>query len=185
VGVVEKGAIIDGASIAPGDTVLGLASSGAHSNGYSLVRRILEMEKPDLAASFHGRPLGDALLEPTRIYVKPLLALMQRIPVKGLAHITGGGIVENVPRVLPESVQAVIEPGAWPRPPLFQWLQEKGGVAEDEMLRVFNCGIGMVVIVAADRAHEAQSTLAAAGETVHRIGSIRARPAGEAQVAVR
>jgi phosphoribosylformylglycinamidine cyclo-ligase len=184
VGVVEKSAIIDGASIAPGDAVLGLASSGAHSNGYSLIRRILEDVKPDLRKGFHGRPLGAALLEPTRIYVKPVLALMQRLPVKGLAHITGGGIVENVPRVLPQSVQAVIERAAWPRPPLFQWLQEQGGVAEDEMLRVFNCGIGMVVIVAAEREQEALAALRDGGETVYRIGAIRARKDGDPQVVV-
>jgi len=164
--------------------VLGLASSGAHSNGYSLIRRILQDVKPDLRKGFHGKPLGKVLLEPTRIYVKPLLALMQRLPVKGLAHITGGGIVENVPRVLSDSVQAVIESAAWPRPALFQWLQEQGGVAEEEMLRVFNCGIGMVVIVAAERAQEAQSALREAGETVYRIGAVRARKAGEPQVVV-
>src|SRR3989454_3431406 len=126
VGVVEKSAIVDGRDIAPGDVVLGLASSGAHSNGYSLIRGILERIKPDLRADFHGRPLGDVLLEPTRIYVKPLLALMRQVRVKGMAHITGGGLVENVPRILRESVKAVIERSSWKMPPLFQWLQREG-----------------------------------------------------------
>lgn len=178
VGVVEKTGVIDGRRIVPGDVVLGLASSGAHSNGYSLVRRILERAKPDLAADFHGRPLADALLEPTRIYVKPLLALMRELDVKGLAHITGGGLVENVPRVLPDGACAVLEKSAWPLPPLFAWLQREGNVAEGEMHRVFNCGIGMVVIVAARDADRAADFLRAAGETVYRVGRIEPRPDG-------
>ena len=184
VGVVEKSRIIDGRAIAPGDVVLGLASSGAHSNGYSLVRRILARAKPDLAAPFDGRPLADAILAPTRIYVKPLLALMQRLEVKGLAHITGGGLVENVPRVLPEGVRAVLERSAWPRPPLFDWLQREGAVEEAEMHRVFNCGIGMVVIVAAQDADAATAFLAGAGEGVYRLGRVEARPDGAAQTIV-
>ena len=178
VGVVEKSRVIDGRAIAPGDVVLGLASSGAHSNGYSLVRRILERAKPDLAADFHGRPLGEALLAPTRIYVKPVLALVAEVPVKGIAHITGGGLVENVPRVLPKGVRAVLDARAWPLPPLFRWLQEQGNVADAEMHRVFNCGIGMVLVVAAQDAERAAAHLRAAGETVHRIGAIEPRPAG-------
>jgi len=178
VGVVEKSRVIDGRAIAPGDVVLGLASSGAHSNGYSLVRRILERGKPDLAADFHGRPLGEALLAPTRIYVKPVLALVAEVPVKGIAHITGGGLVENVPRVLPKGVRAVLDARAWPLPPLFRWLQEQGNVADAEMHRVFNCGIGMVLVVAAQDAERAAAHLRAAGETVHRIGAIEPRPAG-------
>jgi phosphoribosylformylglycinamidine cyclo-ligase len=184
VGVVEKGSIIDGRGIAPGDAVLGLASSGAHSNGYSLVRRILDEARADPAADFHGRTLGEALLEPTRIYVKPLLALMRAMRVKGLAHITGGGIVENVPRVLPDGTKAVIDRGAWAVPPLFRWLQEQGNVAEGEMLRVFNCGIGMVVVVAPADAARAQAALRAAGETVWQIGRIEARASGEPEVVV-
>jgi phosphoribosylformylglycinamidine cyclo-ligase len=172
VGVVEKSRIIDGRSIAPGDVLLGLASSGAHSNGYSLVRRILERARPDLSADFHGRPLADVLLEPTRIYVKPVLSLIQDVPVKGLSHITGGGLTENIPRVLPAGCDAVIRKSAWPRPPLFEWLQREGGVDEAEMFRVFNCGIGMVVVVAPEVAGTAASRLEAAGETVHRIGQI-------------
>jgi phosphoribosylformylglycinamidine cyclo-ligase len=184
VGVVEKSAVIDGRGIAPGDVVLGLASSGAHSNGYSLVRRILDRTRPDLDAAFDGRTLGEAILAPTRIYVKPLLALMQRLPVKGLAHITGGGLVENVPRVLPPGVRAVLEKSAWPRPLLFDWLQREGSVAEAEMHRVFNCGIGMVVIVAADDAENAAAHLREAGETVYRVGCIEPRDDGEEQAVV-
>ena len=184
VGAVEKSKIIDGKSIAPGDVVLGLASSGAHSNGYSLIRRIVERAKPDLAADFHGRPFADALIAPTRIYVKPLLKLMESVTVKGMAHITGGGLTGNVPRVLPENVTAVIQKSAWTLPPLFQWLQAQGQVADDEMHRVFNCGIGMVVIVAAADAARATENLKAAGETVYTLGRIEARQPGQEQTII-
>jgi phosphoribosylformylglycinamidine cyclo-ligase len=184
VGAVEKSKIIDGGKIAPGDVVLGLASSGIHSNGYSLVRKILEVAKPDLEADFHGRKLSDALMAPTRIYVKPLLALMASMEVKGMVHITGGGLVENVPRVLQPHLTAVLDHNAWVMPPLFGWLQQHGGVADAEMHRVFNCGIGMIVIVAASHADAALAQLAAAGETVTRIGTIRERVGQEAQTIV-
>ena len=184
VGAVEKSKIIDGKKISPGDVVLGLASSGAHSNGYSLVRKIIEVAKPDLNTDFHGRPLADALLAPTRIYVKPLLALMEKIEVRGMVHITGGGLVENIPRVLQPNLTAVLHRDAWTLPPLFQWLQQHGGVADAEMHRVFNCGIGMVVIVAADIADQAQAELARLGETVYRNGEIRERRGDEAQTLV-
>ncbi len=184
VGVVEKSAIIDGRQIAVGDAVLGLASSGAHSNGYSLIRAILERAKPDLQSDFHGRTLAEVLLEPTRIYVKPLLALMQKVEVKGLAHITGGGLVENIPRALPQGVRAVLEKSSWPMPPLFKWLQQHGGIAEAEMHRVFNCGIGMGLIVAEPDAAAAMRMLTEAGERVSRIGRIDARAAGEAATVV-
>ena len=184
VGVVEKSAIIDGSAIRPGDAVLGLASSGAHSNGYSLIRAIIERVKPDLQADFHGRPLAQVLLEPTRIYVKPLLALMQQIKVKGLAHITGGGLVENIPRALPQGVTAVLQQSAWPMPALFKWLQQHGGVAEAEMHRVFNCGIGMTLIVGEKDAAAAMRMLAGAGESVYRIGRIEARAPGQARTVV-
>jgi len=184
VGVVEKSAIVDGRGIAPGDVLLGLASSGAHSNGYSLIRRILERAKPDLGADFLGRPLGHVLLEPTRIYVKPLLALMREFPVKGMAHITGGGLVENLPRVLPETVRALITRSSWTMPPLFEWLQREGGVADEEMQRVFNCGIGMVVVVAAEHADAVVRALSGAGETTYRIGRIEPRKAGEPQLLI-
>ena len=186
VGVVEKANIITGANIQPGDVVLGMASNGAHSNGYSLVRKIIERSKPDLSAKFDGeRTLTEVIMAPTRIYVKPLLALMQSITVKGMAHITGGGITENVPRVLPENVVADIDSKAWQMPKLFHWLREQGNVAEQEMYRTFNCGIGMVVIVAAADADRAISQLQAAGETVTRIGTIRARNNNEHQTQVK
>ena len=175
VGIVEKARIIDGRMIAPGDVLLGLASSGAHSNGYSLIRRVLERAKPDLQSDFHGRPLGAALLEPTRIYVKPLLELMQQVNVKALAHITGGGLLENVPRVLPQNACAVVDTSAWQLPPLFAWLQQQAGIDDEEMHRVFNCGIGMVVAVGEAEAARAQQLLESRGETVYRIGQIRAR----------
>ncbi len=184
VGAVEKSKIIDGRKIQPGDVVLGLASSGAHSNGYSLVRKILDVAKPDLNADFHGRPLADVLLAPTRIYVKPLLALMDKMPVHGMVHITGGGLVENIPRVLQPNLTAVLQRDSWTMPPLFSWLQQHGGVADAEMHRVFNCGIGMTVIVSKDNADAAEATLKALGETVYRIGVIRERQGDEHQTIV-
>lgn len=184
VGAVEKSQIIDGSKIVPGDVVLGLASSGIHSNGYSLVRKIIQVAKPDLDADFHGRKLADVLMAPTRLYVKPLLALMQSMEVKGLVHITGGGLVENIPRVLADNLTAVLDATSWTMPPLFQWLQQHGGVADAEMHRVFNCGIGMTVIVSKENADAAMAQLAAAGETVYRIGEIRAREEGQAQTVV-
>ncbi len=185
VGAVEKSKIIDGKSIAPGDVVLGLASSGAHSNGYSLIRRIVARAKPDLTGDFHGRPFADALIAPTRIYVKSMLTLMASVTVKGMAHITGGGITGNVPRVLPDNVTAVLGKSAWPLPPLFQWLQREGNVADEEMHRVFNCGIGMVVVLAAADAAKATELLTASGETVYALGRIEARQAGQEQTIVR
>ncbi|MFA6061073.1 MAG: phosphoribosylformylglycinamidine cyclo-ligase [Gallionella sp.] len=186
VGVVEKANIITGADIKPGDVVLGMASNGAHSNGYSLVRKIIERSNPDMSALFDGeRILRDVIMAPTRIYVKPLLALMQTLTIKGMAHITGGGITENVPRVLPENVVADIDSKSWELPKLFKWLQEQGNVAEQEMYRTFNCGIGMVVIVAASDADLAISQLQEAGETVTKIGVIRARNGNEHQTQVK
>ncbi|WP_043359567.1 phosphoribosylformylglycinamidine cyclo-ligase [Methyloversatilis universalis] len=187
VGIAEKSLLITGETIAEGDVVLGLASSGAHSNGYSLLRKILERDAPDLNADFHGRTLRETVLEPTRIYVKPLLALMKEAPglVKGMAHITGGGLLDNVPRVLPAGLSAHIDASAWPLPPLFAWLREAGNVAEQEMYRVFNCGIGMVVIVSAADADRAVQSLTTAGETVYRIGRIQRCAVGEAQTVVR
>ncbi|ATF85401.1 phosphoribosylformylglycinamidine cyclo-ligase [Burkholderia gladioli] len=184
VGAVEKSRIIDGSTIAEGDVVLGLASSGIHSNGFSLVRKIIERANPDLNAPFDGRTLADALIAPTRIYVKPLLALMAKLTVKGMAHITGGGLVENIPRVLREGLTAELDQRAWTLPPLFQWLQEHGGVADAEMHRVFNCGIGMAVIVSAADADAAVAELSAAGEQVWKIGRVRASREGEAQTVV-
>ncbi len=185
VGVVEKANIITGNDICAGDVVIGLASNGAHSNGYSLVRKIIERSKPDLNAKFDGeRTLADCIMAPTRIYVKPLLALMQSLTIKGMAHITGGGITENVPRVLPANVVADIDSCKWQVPKLFQWLSEQGNVAPQEMFRTFNCGIGMVVVVAKENAAAAIAQLNAAGETATAIGVIRARNGDEHQTQV-
>ena len=186
VGVVEKSKIITGENIIPGDVVLGLASNGAHSNGYSLVRKIIERSHPDLDAPFDGdRSLADCIMAPTRLYVKPLLSLMQNLTIKGMAHITGGGITENVPRVLPNNVVAAIDSANWKMPKLFDWLKEGGNVDAQEMFRTFNCGIGMVVIVAAADAAAAIAQLQASGETVNQIGVIRARNGDEHQTQVR
>jgi phosphoribosylformylglycinamidine cyclo-ligase len=184
VGAVEKSRIIDGSTIVPGDVVLGLASSGAHSNGYSLIRKIIDVAKPDLNADFHGRPLADVLMMPTRIYVRPLLALMNSMAVKGMAHVTGGGLLDNVPRILQKNLTAILQKDAWTIPPLFSWLQQHGNVADSEMYRVFNCGIGMVVVVAKENADAATAQLQAAGETVWRLGEIRERQGNEAQTLV-
>jgi phosphoribosylformylglycinamidine cyclo-ligase len=172
VGIAEKSRLLSPERIRPGDVLLGLASSGPHSNGYSLIRRILEVSKADLSMDLDGRTLGDALLAPTRIYVKQLLELMQQVDVHGLAHITGGGLPENLPRVLPVDVDAILDLDSWQYPAVFRWLQEQGNVEESEMLRTFNCGIGMVVCVPLDQADEAAGLLEAAGETVYRIGRI-------------
>jgi phosphoribosylformylglycinamidine cyclo-ligase len=188
VGVVEKSKAIDGTTIVPGDVLLGLASSGPHSNGFSLIRRILDVAHADLRAPLPGSAeagtLGQYLLEPTRIYVKPVLALLESISVKGMAHITGGGLLENVHRMFPANAVAAIDRAAWPRPAIFSWLQRAGNVDEQEMLRTFNCGIGMVVVVAAGDADRAQTLLAAEGETVFRIGTVRERMGDEAQTQV-
>ncbi len=189
VGAVEKDAIIDGSRIQPGDVVLGLGSSGAHSNGYSLIRRILERSNADVSKPFgaggqEGGTLADAIMAPTRIYVKSLLALMQALPVKGLAHITGGGLTDNIPRILRDGLTAVIDRNSWTLPPLFQWLQREGNVADAEMHRVFNCGIGMVVVMAEEHAGSAMELLGAAGERVTAIGRIEATQPGQAQTVI-
>jgi phosphoribosylformylglycinamidine cyclo-ligase len=175
VGIVEKSEIIDGALIAESDVLLGLASDGAHANGYSLIRKIVEIKHIDLSAELAGHALSDLILAPTRIYVKPVLKLMKRVNIKGLAHITGGGLIENVPRILPQGLAAHIERGTWPMPPLFTWLKQQGNVADREMYRVFNCGIGMVVVVSAAEAASAEALLADAGEIVSRVGTVRRR----------
>lgn len=185
VGVVEKDQIINGTTIQTGDVVIGLASSGAHANGYSLIRKIINTNCIDLSQDFHGKPLSNIIMAPTRIYVKPLLALMKQLPVKGLAHITGGGLVENLPRILPNSVTAELQTNTWDSPLLFEWLQKQGQVSDDEMLRVFNCGIGMVVIVAANQAETAIQSLREAGEKVYRIGEIRQRMPDQPAVVLR
>ena len=177
VGVVEKERIIDGKTIQPGDALLGLASSGAHSNGYSLIRRILGEDKPNSG-------IADSLMEPTRIYVKPVLKLMLAVKVKGLAHITGGGLVGNVPRMLPQGMRAVLRKKLWPRPELFSLLQKSGNVAEDEMHKVFNCGIGMVICVAREHVAAATMLLKREGELAYEIGFVEARNPGEPEAVV-
>ncbi|OAM26971.1 MULTISPECIES: phosphoribosylformylglycinamidine cyclo-ligase [Eikenella] len=185
VGVVEKSKVINGRSIRPGDVVLGLASNGAHSNGYSLIRKIIERSNPDLDAEFDGgKTLCQAIIAPTRLYVKPILAALEKFEIKGMAHITGGGLTENIPRVLPENCVAQIDAQSWPLPKLFQWLQQAGNVEQQEMYRTFNCGIGMAVIVPAEQADAAQAFLAEQGETVYRLGTIRERAGSEHQTQV-
>ncbi len=185
VGVVEKSKVINGRSIRPGDVVLGLASNGAHSNGYSLIRKIIERSNPDLDAEFDGgKTLRQAIIAPTRLYVKPILAALEKFEIKGMAHITGGGLTENIPRVLPENCVAQIDAQSWPLPKLFQWLQQAGNVEQQEMYRTFNCGIGMAVIVPAEQAETAQAFLAEQGETVYRLGTIRERAGSEHQTQV-
>lgn len=183
VGVVEKSKIIDGSAVKPNDTLIGISSSGAHSNGYSLIRKIIEVRGAKLDENFHGRPLGEALLEPTRIYVKPLLALMRDVPVHAAAHITGGGLPGNVPRVLPSGVRAVLDARAWKRPPIFDWLQDLGGVEDAEMYRTFNCGVGMVLALDAGDAEKALKILADAGESAAIIGHVEAH-AGDDPVVI-
>jgi phosphoribosylformylglycinamidine cyclo-ligase len=181
VGAVERDKVLTGANISPGDVILGLASSGVHSNGFSLVRRMIEQAHWDLEQplpSQAGRTLGQVLLEPTRIYVRSLLPLAQESRINGLAHITGGGLLENIPRVLPEHCHAVVDTSQWQLPPIFAQLQEGGRVAPEDMARTFNCGIGMVAIVAEKDADSVASSLEGSGEAVFRIGSIEAGERG-------
>lgn len=179
VGAAERGTLLPRADIGAGDVILGLGSNGVHSNGFSLVRRIVETSGLawDATAPFdESKTLGRALLEPTRIYVKPLLATLKATTgIKALAHITGGGLPENLPRVLPKTLAAHIDLGALPKLPVFQWLAETGGVAQSEMLRTFNCGVGMVVVVSADKVDEVTKLLSDAGETVVRLGEMTER----------
>ena len=188
VGCVDKEKIINGLSIGAGDVVLGLASSGAHSNGYSLIRKLIANSGIDFESDangfFGGRKFKDVVMAPTKIYVKSLLKLIEALPVKGMAHITGGGITENIPRVLPAGLTAEINGKSWQLPPLFQWLQAQGNITHIEMYKTFNCGIGMAVIVAKEHVGQAKVLLQANGETVYEIGTIRAQTAGEAQTIV-
>jgi phosphoribosylformylglycinamidine cyclo-ligase len=178
VGVVEKSKAIDGTRIAAGDVLIGLAASGFHSNGFSLVRKVVERAGADLGTPFAGVSLGEALLAPTRIYVKPVRKLLEAIDVKGMAHITGGGLTENTHRMFPEGACATIDPSSWPRPAIFDWVAENGGIAEDEMRRTFNCGIGFVVVVAPSDVDAAMRLLAAEGEKPYRIGVVESGPTG-------
>ncbi|WP_211825780.1 phosphoribosylformylglycinamidine cyclo-ligase [Kistimonas asteriae] len=181
-GVVEKSGIIDGSAVSPGDALIALASSGPHSNGYSLIRKIIEVSQADLTADIDGRSLADALLEPTRIYVKPLLNLIKTHPVNALSHITGGGLLENIPRVLPEGTKAVINTQSWQRPAVFEWLREQGNVDEREMYRTFNCGAGMIIAVPEEAKQDVITFLWEQGETAWEIGTIANCEAGDEQV---
>ncbi|MGV3493850.1 MAG: phosphoribosylformylglycinamidine cyclo-ligase [Ramlibacter sp.] len=181
VGAVEKSKILGGQDVREGDVVLGLASSGVHSNGFSLVRKCIERAGDALPATLDGKPFREAVMEPTRIYVKPVLAALAQHPgIKALAHITGGGLLENIPRVLPDGLAAHLEKGSWPRTGLFAWLQATAGIDDIEMNRTFNNGIGMVVVVAPDEAAAVAATLRAQGESVHEIGRIAPRGTGAA-----
>jgi len=180
VGIVERARLIDGSQVESGDVLIALASSGPHSNGYSLIRKIIEVQAIDLEQTLGGESLADLLLAPTRIYIKPLLALLAEVSVHALAHITGGGLLENLPRVLPDEARAVIAPWEWP--PLFRWLQQQGGVEEQEMLRTFNCGIGMVLCVAPEDEARTLALLKAAGEQAWTLGAIETCRPGAAQV---
>ncbi|MBY4677904.1 phosphoribosylformylglycinamidine cyclo-ligase [Marinobacterium arenosum] len=185
VGIVEEDQIIDGSKVSVGDTLIGLASSGPHSNGYSLIRKIIEVSGADLSQPLDGRPLSEALLEPTRIYVKPLLQLIKQSQVNALSHITGGGLLENIPRVLPGSAKAVIDINSWQMPAVFNWLQQQGNVEAREMYRTFNCGVGMVIAIPATEADNALKLLQDAGENAWVIGQIEAAAEGEEQVELR
>jgi phosphoribosylformylglycinamidine cyclo-ligase len=178
VGIVEKDAIIDGSATRAGDVVVGLPSSGPHSNGFSLIRKILQVSGADLETPLDGVSLLDRLMAPTRIYVKPLLALCASLPVRGLSHITGGGLVENIPRVVPEGLEVVLERKSWQREAVFEWLQREGRVADAEMYRVFNCGIGMTVHLRPVDADRAIGILRDAGQEALVIGEVRAGTRG-------
>ncbi|QJR14023.1 phosphoribosylformylglycinamidine cyclo-ligase [Usitatibacter palustris] len=185
VGLVERDRIIDGTTIKVGDAVIGLASTGPHSNGYSLIRKIVATSGGDYHEKFEGdRTIGQALIEPTRIYVKPVLELMGKATVKGIAHITGGGLTENIPRILPELLCAKLDRSRWTRPAIFEWLQKNGRVDDAEMARTFNCGIGMVIVVPKDEVSAAIATLKGAGLTATEIGAIVTREPGGPQTVV-
>ena len=185
VGVVEKSGIIDGSSVRIGDKLIGIASSGPHSNGYSLIRKIIDVSGDPLDSPFGDSTLGETLLAPTRIYVKPVLNIIKQFQVNALAHITGGGLLENIPRVLPRNTRAVIDTNSWEQPAIFDWLQQQGNVESREMYRTFNCGIGMCVVVPADKADEAEAILRENGETVSQIGVIGPRAGDGPQVVIK
>lgn len=185
VGVVEKDEIIENKHVQPGDKLIGLASSGPHSNGYSLIRKVLEVSNTSLETDFHGKSIGEVLLAPTEIYVKAIQALKGKVTVHALAHITGGGIVENLPRVLPDNTQALINLDAWARPAIFNWLQEQGNIQDSEMLRTFNCGVGMIVCVPEQDFDAALAILQQHNQGAFELGSIRAAEAGAKSVVLK
>lgn len=182
VGVVEKAAIIDGSQVQAGDALIGIASSGLHSNGYSLARKVVDVSGSSLDDLLDDRTLAEHLLAPTRIYVRPIQKLLAEVPVKALAHITGGGLPENLPRVFPQGLAARIDTASWERPRIFQWLQQQGQVEDGEMYRTFNCGVGMVAVVAADAAERTISLLQDAGEQAWRLGEMVAAEADQPAV---
>jgi len=183
-GVVEKSKIIEGTKVAAGDQLIALASSGPHSNGFSLIRKVLEVSNADTNQVIDGKTLGEHLLEPTRIYVKPLLELFKQVDVHALSHITGGGFWENIPRVLPESAKAVVKGDSWQWPSVFSWLQENGNITTHEMYRTFNCGVGMVLVVPADQLENSLNILKDLGENAWHLGEIQDAVAGEEQVEI-
>jgi len=172
VGIVEKSEVIDGTQVTKGDQLIGLASSGPHSNGYSLIRKIIEVSGADLEQDFHGKTLAETLLEPTRIYVKSILKLIKEINLKALSHITGGGLLENIPRVLPANSCAQIDQSSWQKPVIFDWLQAQGNVEQNEMYKTFNCGVGMVLVVGSDELEKALELLNRYGEQAWHLGKI-------------
>ncbi|MGB0895422.1 MAG: phosphoribosylformylglycinamidine cyclo-ligase [Parashewanella sp.] len=185
VGVVEKADVIDGTKVKDGDALIALASSGPHSNGYSLIRKVLEVSQADPKQELAGKPLIDHLLEPTRIYIKPLLKLIEASEVHAMSHITGGGFWENIPRVLPENCKAVIDGSSWQWPVVFDWLKQNGNITEHEMYRTFNCGVGMIIALPNDKVDTALSLLESEGENAWLIGKIAARNDDEEQVEIR
>jgi phosphoribosylformylglycinamidine cyclo-ligase len=172
VGIVEKSKIIDGSKVKVGNKLIGIASSGVHSNGYSLIRKVIETKNISLDETLNGKSLGDILLEPTRIYVKPLLTLLKSVDIHALAHITGGGITENLPRVLADNLDANVRLSSWHQPDVFAWLQTQGNISRADMLTTFNCGLGMIVCVAAEDEQETLEILQQQGETVFSVGEI-------------
>ena len=185
VGVAEKSKVLDGQKVAAGDQLIALGSSGPHSNGYSLIRKVLEVSNADTNEEINGKTLGDHLLEPTKIYVKSVLELLKNVDVHALSHITGGGFWENIPRVLPESAQAVINESSWEWPVIFNWLQEKGNITTHEMYRTFNCGVGMIIAVPADAVEQSLEILKAHGENAWHIGEIKDKAYDEEAVIIK
>lgn len=182
VGAVERENIIDGSTVQAGDALIGIASSGPHSNGYSLIRKVLELSSDNLSTEFNGKTLGQVLLEPTKIYVSAIKQLFQTCDVKTLSHITGGGLLENLPRVIPDNTQVTIESKSWSLPPVFEWLQKEGNIESQEMYRTFNCGVGMVVCVSEEDKDKAIKNLESSGETAWEIGKVEAKQEGTATV---
>jgi len=184
VGVAEKSKLIDGTKVKAGDQLIALGSSGPHSNGYSLIRKVLEVNNTDTSELLNGKSIGDHLLEPTNIYVKSVLELLKDVDVHALSHITGGGFWENIPRVLPQSAQAVINESSWEWPEIFNWLQTQGNITTHEMYRTFNCGVGMIIVVPADKVEQSLSILSAQSENAWHIGAINDLPADAEQVVI-